>query len=66
MLVSNAAVGMLGRVIPQLNLIVLQLPVHVAMTLGLLAIGAHGISSVIEKEMSQWTGRALAALAGQG
>ncbi len=40
MLASNVAVGILGRTIPQLNLIALQLPAHIAVTLLLLGLGA--------------------------
>jgi flagellar biosynthetic protein FliR len=40
MLASNVAVGILGRTIPQLNLIALQLPAHIALTLLLLGLGA--------------------------
>jgi len=66
MMVSNSAVGMLGRVIPQLNLITLQLPAHVAMTLLLLSLGAHGLVTVFGGEMGAWTARALSALMGEG
>lgn len=64
MIVSNTAVGILGRVIPQLNLITLQLPAHVAMTLLILSLGAHGMIDVIDSEMAGWTDRSLAALVG--
>lgn len=40
MLVTNLAVGMLGRAIPQLNLMSLQLPAQIAITLLLLVLGA--------------------------
>jgi len=40
MLASNVAVGMLGRAIPQLNLIALQLPAQIGLTLLLMALAA--------------------------
>jgi flagellar biosynthetic protein FliR len=66
MLLANTAVGVLGRAIPQLNLITLQLPAHVAITLLVLALGARGLVDVLQGEMDGWTGRAVAALAGEG
>ncbi len=40
MVVANLAVGILGRLIPQLNLMLVQLPANVALVLSLLMLGA--------------------------
>lgn len=56
LLVSNVVVGSLGRLVPQLNLMSLQLPAQIALTLSLIAIGAGnfleavavGIGSMLE------------------
>ena len=61
MFVSNVAVGILGRVIPQLNLMMLQLPAHVALTLALLALGAGVIVRASSDELLRWPEIAFAA-----
>ena len=62
MLVSNLAVGMLGRAIPQLNLMSLQLPAQIALTLLILALAAgpfvDEIGSILRAELP----RAVTAL----
>ena len=47
MLVSNVGVGILGRAIPQLNLIALQLPAHIAIVLVVLALAAGPLSESV-------------------
>jgi len=65
MMVSNAAVGVLGRTIPQLNLITLQLPAHVAATFLILALGAWSMVDIVGGAMTGWTDRGVAALLGE-
>lgn len=62
MLVSNLGMGILGRTIPQLNLMMLQLPAHVAFSLGLLMLGAGTLVEAAGDVIAPWPGRALAAL----
>ncbi len=62
MLTSNLAVGILGRVIPQLNLIALQLPAHIALTFAVLALGAGLFTGVAADVITSGTEAALTAL----
>ncbi len=64
MLVTNLAVGMLGRAIPQLNLMSLQLPAQVGITLLLLALGAAPFADTIARELEASAPLALEALLG--
>ncbi len=59
MLVSNTALGVLARSVPQLNLMMLQLPAHVA-----LGLGAGGFVSGATRELERWSGRVLQLFAG--
>jgi flagellar biosynthetic protein FliR len=54
MLVTNAALGLLGRAIPQLNLMTLQLPAHVAFLLLLVALGARGMLDLMAESLLPW------------
>ena len=64
MVVSNVAVGILGRAIPQLNLMALQLPAHVATTLLILGLGAAPLTDVMARSIEGATGDAVAAVLG--
>ncbi len=64
LLVSNAALGLLGRAIPQLNLMTLQLPAHVAGLLLLLALGATALVDEAAALLGPWTGHAVAVVVG--
>jgi len=66
MLVSNTAVGMLGRAIPQLNLMALQLPAHVAVTLLLIGVGAGPLTSAMSRSLEDGMARALQVVLGGG
>jgi flagellar biosynthetic protein FliR len=66
MLLSNVAVGMLGRAIPQLNLIALHLPAHVGVTLLILGLGTGPLSQAMLDTLSHFTERAIAAALGSG
>lgn len=56
MFVGNAGLGILGRAIPQLNLMTLQLPVHIAAMLLILTMGARTITHEMGSILTQWTG----------
>ena len=49
MLLANIAVGILGRTIPQLNLMALQLPAHVGVTLLLMGVGASLFGNEVQR-----------------
>ena len=62
MMLSNVAMGILGRAIPQLNLMMLQLPAHVVMTLGLLMLGAGSLIRASEQWITIWPTQVVNAL----
>ncbi len=64
MIISNVAVGILGRSIPQLNLMALQLPAHVATTLLILGLGAGPLSDVMARTLGDFTHEAIASVLG--
>ena len=66
MFVSNVAVGMLGRAIPQLNLMALQLPAHVGLTLLILGLGAAPLVDAMGGVLEEATQRAIATTLGGG
>jgi len=66
MLISNVAVGMLGRAIPQLNLMALQLPAHVGVTLLLLGLGAAPLTQAMADTLRSVTQQAVSAVLGGG
>ena len=66
MLISNVTVGILGRVIPQLNLMALQLPAHIGITLGVLALGTNAFSGAVAEPLTSLTDGAVLAVLGEG
>lgn len=64
MSVSNLALGILARSVPQLNLMMLQLPAHVAMGLAMLSFGAGALIRASGREIEAWSGRVLQAIGG--
>lgn len=64
MLVSNVAVGTLGRVIPQLNLMALQLPAHIAVTLAVLTLGTNSFAGAVAETLTALTDGAVATVLG--
>ena len=66
MLVANVGVGILGRSIPQLNLMALQLPAHIAITLLIIGIAANPLGEAIASVLTDVTTEVLAALLGAG
>lgn len=66
MLVSNFGVGILGRSIPQPNLMMIQLPAHVAITLALLLLASGALLTQMRDDLGDWTQRSLGVLVGAG
>jgi len=64
MFVTNVGVGILGRAIPQLNLMAVQLPAQIAIVLAILAVSAAPLSEAIIKLLSNGTQNAIAAMTG--
>jgi flagellar biosynthetic protein FliR len=64
MLVANCSVGLLGRSIPQLNLMTLQLPAHVAIMMLLVAMGARSLVGEVSEILLPWIEDVPAVLAG--
>lgn len=63
-IVTNLGTGILGRVIPQLNLMMLQLPAHVAVSLGLVMLGASTLIDATATIAEAWPERVLRAVTG--
>jgi flagellar biosynthetic protein FliR len=66
MFVSNVGVGILGRAIPQLNLMALQLPAHVGVTLLILGLAAGPLTETMAATVQTMTERAITAALGGG
>ena len=64
MLVTNVGVGILGRSIPQLNLMALQLPAHIAITLLILGLIANPLGEAIAGILTGFTDDVLFQLLG--
>ncbi len=64
MLITNLGVGILGRVIPQLNLMMLQLPAQVALSLGLVMLGAGHLIDATREWAEPWPEMVLRAVIG--
>lgn len=64
MFVTNVGVGILGRAIPQLNLMAVQLPAQIGITLILLALAAAPLANAIIDALVGGSERALAAVMG--
>ena len=64
MMVSNAGLGLLGRAIPQLNLMTLQLPAHVALLPLLVAFGARELVDHMAAILLPWMENLSPVMAG--
>jgi flagellar biosynthetic protein FliR len=64
LLLSNVVVGLLGRTIPQLNLLSVQLPAQIAAVFGLFALGAVPFCDAVAAGTPGLLERAVAFLAG--
>ncbi len=65
MLVANTGIGVLGRVVPQLNLMLVQLPAQIALTLFLLGVAGQTLIAVSGREITGW-GERVATMLGAG
>jgi flagellar biosynthetic protein FliR len=59
MLLANLALGFVGRALPEVNLMALQLPAHVLLLLALLWLGATPIGDALADVLSGWTATAV-------
>jgi flagellar biosynthetic protein FliR len=66
MMLAHLAVGILGRLVPQLNLMMLQLPATIAIALGLVVLGASSLVAASARELQGFEERALASALGEG
>jgi len=66
MFCANLSVGILGRAMPQLNLITLQLPAMVGVTFLLIGLGAGELSHWLAAALHGWPERVLSVLAVEG
>ena len=64
MLLANLVLGFVGRALPEVNLMALQLPAHVLVLLTLLAVGATPLVDVLAPLLAGWSGRVAALLGG--
>jgi flagellar biosynthetic protein FliR len=64
LMLSNVVMGLLGRTIPQLNLLSVQLPAQIAIVLGLFALGAVPFCDAVAAGAPGALGHALALLGG--
>ncbi len=62
--IQNVATGVLGRAMPQLNLLLVNLPLHVGMLLLIVGLGANDLAHAIEDVLEGWPERVVAVLAG--
>jgi flagellar biosynthetic protein FliR len=62
--VQNVATGVLGRAMPQLNLLIVNLPLHVGMMLLILGLGASDYTHVIKDALEVWPTRVFAVVLG--
>lgn len=52
--IQNIAVGMLGRAMPQLNLLLVNLPLHVGMLLLIVGLGASDLVHAFKDVLEIW------------
>lgn len=64
LMLSNVVVGLLGRTIPQLNLLSVQLPAQIAIVFGLFALGAVPFCDAVAAGVPGTLDRALALVSG--
>lgn len=62
--VQNVATGVLGRAMPQLNLLIVNLPLHVGMMLLILGLGASDYVHVMEDALEGWPSRVFEIVLG--
>lgn len=64
MLLANLVLGFIGRALPEVNLMALQLPMHVVLLLGLLWVGAGALGDAMVGTLAAWSEQLLLLLGG--
>lgn len=64
LLLANVAMGMLGRMLPQMNLMMVQIPAHVLLMLGMMLAGVSGFSAAVVDTLARWPARAFTSVLG--
>ena len=64
--VQNVATGILGRAMPQLNLLIVNLPLHVGMLLLVIGLGAGDYVHAMKDIVEIWPSRVFAIVLGGG
>jgi len=64
LLLANLAMGVLGRVLPEMNLMMVQIPAHVLLMLGMMLAGVSGFTAAVAGALESWPGRAFTAVMG--
>jgi len=62
--VQNVATGVLGRAMPQLNILIVNLPLHVALVLLMIGLGADDLVHAMKDAIEVWPGTVLGVVAG--
>ena len=63
---ENIAIGILGRAMPQLNLLMVNLPIHVGIVLVIVGLGAPEMTNAFADLLRGWPAQVLAAVFGAG
>lgn len=64
MLLANLALGVIGRSMPEMNLMMVQIPAHVLFGFALLLASATPLGRVLAQTLGEWSVRAAAAVLG--
>src|SRR5690606_655472 len=64
--VQNVATGVLSRALPQLNILIVNLPLHVGIVLLLLGLGANELVHAMKDRIEVWPEGVSGVLAGGG
>ncbi|MBY0400270.1 flagellar biosynthetic protein FliR [Myxococcota bacterium] len=62
--VQNVATGVLGRALPQLNILIVNLPLHVGIVLLILGLGASDLIHAMKDELEIWPDTVFEIVAG--
>lgn len=64
MMLANIAMGILGRALPEMNLMMVQIPAHVLLMLSMVLVGVPAFGSTVGILLEGWTSRAVSAVLG--
>jgi flagellar biosynthetic protein FliR len=62
--IANVGLGVLGRALPEMNLMMVQIPAHVLFGFGVLLAGATPFGEALGKTLAAWSVRAATAVLG--